>query len=442
MGLSSSPQSEDTIQWRSAVFAGLSYWIGLVIFLLLPKQEDPWSTVLLIASVSILVGLVISYGFQNANWVVVIWVPVMVWTGFGILTLLYGIISESGGGANPSPLGGAVLLIGLGGILFLGLVTVIAWVWRPKAYPRPVVALALINTLVLSLSAREAYRHATLQEIILHVLDSAGKPLPGVRVNYTRYGYGSRGSHVYDGRGDGLVTGDDGVARIPSREMRYETQATLRKMGFRPLHFTLGMQYSKWDTTRQLVISTDETKSIASGNVSVVEPVTFSLCVSPESDAPDRQHPLKFFDLLTDIGSSPGAKPYLNLKTGKFSADPTGDLHFELFFEKDEGGYERPRLRITGLNGAKVLQVPPHMAFSEAAVPYESLYRIAPLTGYWGEVIVERPGDIPGPMIYVSARNGTLYGRLTADAWGRSGQEEMRCRLKFYVNETGDRRLE
>ena len=334
------------------------------------------------------------------------------------------------------------MLIGLVVALVLGLVAILCLVWRPRVYSVPLMILALVNTAAVSYATRQGHRQATGQEIFLRVLDSSGKPFSGASVRYTRYGYGPGGKDVFDAEGGPIVSGEDGLAVIPSRRMRYETKGTSTKAGFRDVLFTIDMQYSEWDKDRGVTISTRETNNIARGHISTAEPITFSIYLPPQSDAPDLLHPVKHMEAESDIGQGPQAAHFLDLETAKFSNDPAGDLRFDLFFEKDDGGYERSRLRISGLNGAKVLQVPPDVPLSGNLPPYEHIFRIAPQSGYRDETIVQRPGDSPGPMIYVSARDSRLSARITVYASGRSFEAKAQCRVQLFVNPEGARRLE
>ncbi len=125
------------------------------------------------------------------------------------------------------------------------------------------------------------------------------------------------------------------------------------------------------------------------------EPVEFSIYLSPNPQSPQ---PIKPIEAETKVGGSDRLRAYLDLQTGKFTNAPSGDLEFEAFFEM-EGKYERKRLRVTGLNGAGVLQVPPRISLVGTISPYEHVYLVAPETGYAPTTIIQRPGDSPEPNI-------------------------------------------
>jgi hypothetical protein len=107
-----------------------------------------------------------------------------------------------------------------------------------------------------------------------------------------------------------------------------------------------------------------------------------------------------------------------------------------------DGQYERPRLRITGVNGTRVLQVPPSGSLSGTLASYKHVCRIAPENGYQDEVVIQQPGSSQGPMIYVSARGGRFYARMTVDASGRSNETKARCSVRLFTNNSGSRLLE
>lgn len=437
------PQPTDTrTSWFSIVTATLAWWIVPVVVRFLPRHDEPSAGLAFACVIGLTIALSLCAQRRDERWVVLIWIPVSVWTAIGALTTFGAVVSEPHGGPNAAPLEGVAMLIGLAVALVLGIAAILCLVWRPRVYSLPLMILAIANTAAVSYATRQGNRQATGQEIFLHVLDSNGKPLSGASIRYTRYGYGPGGKHVFDGEGGPIVSGDDGIAVIPSRRMRYETKGTISKPGFRDVLLTVDMQYSEGDRDRDVWVSTRETNNIARGHIPTAEPVTFSIYLPPQSNAPDPLHPVKHMEAESDIGQGPQAAHILNLETAKFSNDPTGDLRFDLFFEKDDGGYERARLRISGLNGAKVLQLPPDVSLSGSLSPYEHIFRIAPQNGYRDETVVQRPGDSPEPMIYVSARDGRLYARMTVYASGRNFEAKARCRVQLFMNPTGTRGLE
>lgn len=419
--------------WIAVCAATIVWWIIPAVVRFVPRIDEASAGLAFACLLALPVALSLCAAFREARWIALIWIPVLVWTSFFALMTFGAVAREHGGFA---------MLIGLPVATVLGIAAILCLVCRPRVYSVPLMILAVANTAAVSYATRQTNRQATRQDITLHILDSTGKPLSGASVRYIRYGYGAGGTHVFDANGGPILSSDDGVAVIPSRRMRYETKGTIIKPGFRDVLFTVDMQYSKWDKDRGVTVSTTETKNIARGRIPAAEPVTFSIYLPPESDVPDRLQPVKHMEAKADIGRGPQAAHVLNVETGMFGNDPAGDLRFDLFFEVEDGRHERPRLRISGLNGAKVCQVPHDLSFSGSLSPYEHIFRIAPQNGYQDETVIQRPGSSPGPMIYVSARDGHLYARMTVDAWGRSDESKARCRVHLFVNPTGDRRLE
>ncbi len=328
-------------------------------------------------------------------------------------------------------------VFGVGMIFFL--------VWYPKTCSAPLIALAVINTAAVSYVTRQAYCQATRQDIILRILDSIGKPISGASVTYERYSYGSGGTNVFDDKGGPLTSNEDGIVTIPLRRMRYETRGAISKPGFRDVLFTVEMQHREWDKDRGVNLSTRETGRIADGRIPTTEPLALSIYLPPASDTPDPLHPLKHLKAITDIGKSNQAARFFNIETGQFGNDVSADLRFDLFFERDnrfEGNYEAARLRITGLNGTQILQVPSDVSLSGNLSPYERVFRIAPESGYHDEITLPNPGSVPGPTIYLKARGGRIYGRMQAEAWGRSDQINARCEVQLILNPSGQRQLE
>lgn len=379
--------------------------------------------------------------FRRSSWIVLIWLPVFVWACLGAVMTLKAIAGEPHGGPNAAPLEGVATLIALAVAIVLSVAAVLCLVFRPRVYSLPLILLTVVNTGVISFVSLRANRQATHQDIVVRIIDSKGKPVPGASIQFERYGYGPGGKDVFEAKGGPFFSGEDGVVTIPSRRMRYETRGTIRKAEFREVSFTVGMQFSEWNTVRDVSISTPETLQIARGAIPTAEPVTFTVYLPPLVDAPDPLQPIKRMEAFSDIGQSSGAARFLNLATGKFSDDPNADLRFDLFFEMD-GQYERKRLRITGMNQTQVLQVPSDVSFTGSLSPYEHFFLVAPEDGYQTETIVREPGSSGNGVIYVKARGGKFYVRLKADAWGRSNEKEARCRVKLYLNPTGSRLLE
>ena len=426
-----------------AVFAGtLVWWIIPLLVRLQPQNYKP--TAGLVIACVIGVGAVISLCalFRKTRWIILIWIPVFIWACLGAVMTFGVIAKEPHGGPNAAPLEGVAIIIGIVVGLLLTVAAILCFVWRPKAYSIPLLILAVGNTAAVTYATRHSERQATRQEMFLQVLDSSGKPLSGASVRYTRYGYGPGGSPVFDGEGGSILSDKNGIAKIPSRRMRYETKGTITKPGFREVRFDVGMQFSEWDKDRSVWLSTPETEHIAFGSIQTAEPVTLSIYLPSQSDAPDHLHPVKRMQVQADIGQGNQATHVLNLETGKFSNGSEGDLRFDLFSEMEDGRYMRNRLRISGVNGAKVFQVPPTVCLSGALSSYEHIFKVAPQTGYQDETVIQNPGSLPGPMIYISARDGHLYARMSVNVYGRANEPKARCDVKLFLNTTGNRHLE
>jgi len=343
-----------------------------------------------------------------------------------------------GVGSDAAPLEGVATLIALGAALILGTGALLCFIWRPRVFSVPLTVLAVINTAGIFIVTPMFNRQATRQDISLRVLDTDGSPLSGASVSYMRYGYGPGGRHVFDADGGPLFSGQDGIVIIPSRRMRYETRGTISKSGHRDVLFTVEMQHSKWDEERGVIVSTSKTPNIARGHIPTAEPVGLSIYLPRLSDAPLQL--ARRIESRSTIGQGNGAARYFNLETGKFTNDIFADLRFDLFFEMD-GRHERSRLRITGLNETLVLQVPSMLSFSGNLSPYEYVFRIAPKVGYQNEIVVREPGSSPNGMIYVKARGGAFFARMTVFASGRR-EQEARYGVELYLNSTGSRLLE
>ena len=441
MNSTASQQTNTPTNWPAVCGATMVWWVVPLLVRLQPRTDELSGGVAFGCLLALAVALSFCARFRQAGWIVLIWLPVFVWTCLGAVMTFGAIAGEPHGGPNAAPLEGVATLIALAVALALSVAAILCLVFRPRLYPTPLIVLAVVNTGAISFVTPQANRQATRQDIVLRIIDPTGKPVPAASVRFERYGYGPGGTDVFDARGGPLLSGVDGVVTVPSRRMRYETRGTISKPGFRGIDFTVEMQYSEWDTNRGVTISTPETPNIARGHIPTAEPVTLSIYLPPVSDVPNPAQPIKRLEANSDIGQGSSAARFFNIETGKFSNDATGDLRFDIFFEMD-GQYERPRLRITGLNEAQVLQVAPNVSFTGNLSDYEHVFRIAPQSGYQNETVVLQPGSSPGPMIYIKARGGKMFARMTVDASGRRNEKEARCRVHLYLNPAGSRLLE
>lgn len=160
---------------------------------------------------------------------------------------------------------------------------------------------------------------------------------------------------MFDGSGGPLYTDEKGLVEVPSRRGRYETNMKISKNGFRDITVKMDMQLSDLDQTRGIEISTYESRAVASGAISATEPLHLPLYLSPSTDAPASE--VRLLSLYSKNDLSSEVKPLtLDLETGKFSADLSGDLQLE-YFSETMTRFRDQRLRIRGLNGAQVLLV-------------------------------------------------------------------------------------
>ncbi len=432
--------------WLSACCATLVWWAIPILVRLQPRSDEVSGGLALGCLIGLAVALSLCASFRRAPWIVLIWIPLFVWTCLAAAKSFEAFRGGPLGGASAAPLEGLATLIILATALLFSVEGVLCLVWHPNTISYPLIALAVLNTAAISFVTPRANLKATQQDIALRILDSSSNPVAGATVTFKRYGYGSGGTDVFDFEGGSLISGGDGVVVIPSRRMRYETRGMISKPSFRDVLFTVGMQFSEWDKERSVHVSTRESGQIAYGTIPTVESVALSIYLPPLSDAPEPLHALKRLTAATDIGRSDEAARFFNIDTGNFSKDPSGDLMFELFFEKDsrfpEDNYEVVKVRVTGLNGTQVLQLPYAVSLSEDLSSYEHIFRIAPESGYHDEIILQDAGSLPGPTIYLKMRGGRIYGRMDVHAWGRSDQKKAPCEVWLYLNPTGQRQLE
>lgn len=443
MNPSKSQATNSPVNWIAVCSATVVWWAVPVLVRLQPRSDEVPDGLVLGCLLGLAFAILFCARLRRAPWVVLLWIPLLVWTGFGGITAFRVFAGGRLGGPSAAPLEGAATIIFLALAVTLSVGVILCLVWHPKTYSLPLIVLAVLNTGAISIVTPQANLQATRQDIVLRILDSGGKPISGASINYERYSYGSGGTDVFDLKGGPLISGENGVVTIPSRRMRYKTRGTITKPGFRDVLFTVEMQFSQWDKDRGVKVSTRETGDIARGRIPTAEPVSLSIYLPPLSDAPDPLHPLKQLTAVTDIGRSNEAARFFNIETGKFNKD-AGDLRFDLFFEKDrrDGNYEVARLRVTGLNGTQVLQSPPDVSLSESLSPYAQVFRIAPESGYHDEIILQDSGSLSGPTVYLKVHGGQIYGRMNVEAWGKSDRMKASCKVWLFLNPTGQRQLE
>jgi hypothetical protein len=411
-------------------------WLPVALFLWLASDPETASRAPSAAFVGAAI-VVATYLFSRKQaWSLVLWVPLVLGAAIGGVSLLGSGLSTPTSGPNAGPLEGvAVLLmlliaVGLGGVVFAG-----AW-FRPHNWSTTMLVIGLLNTALIFVVGSSGGQIATGQEIMLHLSDPAGKPVAGAAVRFERFGYGSSGAEVFDASGGPFHSDEEGVARVPSRRMRYKTRMTVSKEGFREITVTLDMLLAEHDRMRSYTVSTYETRAIATGAVQATDTPLIPLCLSPMSDAPTLQ--VVHFGLYSkhDLPKTTTPKS-LDLETGKFSGDLSGDIELE-YFSASKTRYRDQRLRLRGLNGVQLYPVSyndclPTMTHAR----YEQLYRIAPQSGYEQEVTIANPGNSPGPVVYVRASDGKLHGRLCIEALGDGVDETPRYSGTLEINPSG-----
>jgi hypothetical protein len=134
----------------------------------------------------------------------------------------------------------------------------------------------------------------------------------------------------------------------------------------------------------------------------------------------------------------PKAANYLNVETGRFSADPAGDLYFCVYPEKSTvNSLLQAQVLIKGINGAKIFQGQPDLSLTGNLTSFEQIFRIAPQNGYQDEIVVK------SRTIYVSAHNGNLFVRMTIETTNANRERTgTSCFVDLFVNSTGSRELE
>lgn len=424
--------------WRAVAAAALAWWTLPVLVRFSPRNEAASTAITLICLFAFAACLWAFVRFRRSGWIVVIWVPFLVWSGAGALWVLGSAASQPRGGPDAAPLEGVAMALGLAVALVLGGAAVLAWVWRPLVWSAPLMLLAMANTAVVSYATRQANRSATRQDIAMHILEPSGKPIPGASVRWERYGYGRGGTDVLDTSGGPLVSDENGTVVLPSRSMRCKMKGTIAKPGFREVLFTVGMQFSKWDKERDVRISTRETPDIAWASIPTATPVAFSIYLPPEADA---LQPLRAFNLARKLTGTERLNAYLNVETGKFTdRQSDADLEFEAFFET-EGQYNRMRLRVNGINGTTLQIVPFQSDLVGKLSPYENVFLSAPENGY-GETALVPINHSPGAQIYIRARDGRFFARAEVGGSGRAAEHSARLYGQLFVNPTGSRLLE
>ena len=407
-------------------------WLPVVLFLGLSadKETEPKAFGAAVAGAMI---VIVIYGTSRKHaWSVILWVPLMLFAAIGALTLLGTGVSARMSGPSAAPLEGAAVLLMLLLAAGLGLFAMTGGLFPPKTSNGALLIIAGLNTALMLIAGSI---EVTVQVITLHLSDPSGRPIIDAEVRYERFGYGSGGSELFDASGGPFYSDNKGVVRIPSRRMRYKTLMMISKEGFREITVALDMQFSENDKSRNYSLSTPETPTIATGAVPASEPVLISLCLSPLSDTPSQA--VIHFGLYSKRDMVDAIKPRsLDLETGKFASDLSGDIELE-YFSATTTRFRDQRLRIRGLNGVQLFLVFHNECLPTMHTHYEQVYRIAPRSGYQQEIIIENPGDSPGRVVYIRGAGGKLHGRLCLEALGDGVDEIPRYSGTLEINPSG-----
>ena len=410
-------------------------WVPVVLFLGLSVSKNPEGMAVTAAAIGVVVVIATYLLSRKRAWSSILWVPLVLFAAVGGIALLGLGLSASTSGPSAAPLEGVAVLMLLLMAAGLGAVALGSALLRPQVWSVSTLGLGVLNSALMVVATSYGYRAATQQDIVVHLRDPSGIPVPGVEVKFERLAYGEGGKHVFDARGGPVSSDDAGVVRVPSRRMRYETRMTMSKGGFRDVTLVIGMQFAEYEKTRDFVLSTHETRAIAAGSVPATDPLSVSLYLSPVSDSPSPD--VRHFGLYSKSDLPAGVIPKsLHLETGKFTADLSGDLELE-YFSASKTRYRDQRLRIRALHGSHVRLVNQDVSLTSPESAYEQLYRIAPESGYDEEVVIEHPGNEPGPVVYIRAANGKLHGMLRINAQGDGVDEVPRYSGRLEINPSG-----
>lgn len=380
--------------------------------------------------------MVVTYLLSRQHvWSLILWVPLVLFALVGSMGIFVQALSQPTSGPNAAPLEGVIVLFMLVIAAGLGALVLAGGLFLPKAWSTSMLMVSTVNTALMFVASSQGYREATGQMILIHLRDPSGAPVAGAAVRYDRYGYGAGGRDVFDGSGGPLYSNEMGLVEVPSRRGRYETNMKISKNGFRDITVKVDMQLSDRDETRSVVISTYESRVIASGAIPAAEPLHLPLYLSPSADAPASE--VRQLSLYSKSDLPHEIKPQsLDLETGKFTADLTGDLQLEYFSETMTRFRDR-RLRIRGLNGAQVFLVEYHKPRTLSQLSYEDTYRFAPKEGYQTEIVIKNPGSSAGSAVFVRDADGRMHGILNIVALGDALDEVPRYSGSLLINPSG-----
>ena len=430
---------DQSVAERSILFPSLLssifWWLAPLILLIYPRGSEDQGTLSLFAFgvLALVASSVVSAANRTKHWFVLFWMPP---AGIAVFLGLLGVgqvIQEAGTmPGNMAPLAGAALLIGMGAMAILLGATLPLLFLRPKHFPRILTTVALCNTLAIAFVASKNDYQANKQEVIIHILDFDGQPIRGASLMYDRFGYGAGGKSVPKGSGAPIISDAQGIVRPHLRSMRNELKGLIQHPQYQPVHFTVGMQYSKWDLDRLFAFGTEARTNITYGSISVNEPLSGYIYLPPHYEKNDHNQILNK-KAATTLVVGADDKSFLNVETGLFGSLPTGHFRFELYFESDDQ-YERPRLRVYALDGVGIQMLPPNLSFSEPMQYPERLFEIAPRGGYMKQITIMEPGNSPGPKLFVSTRDNTMFYMLTVELYADRTTKTGRCLVRVVKN--------
>lgn len=418
-----------------AFFSATIWWLIPLILRIYPRSDEDQGLSSLFSLA--MLALVASAAFCAANrtkeWCVLFWMPPAVIGGtaciFGISLIIQEAATKRG---NMAPLAGVALLWGIGALAILLGTTLLLLFFRPKRFPLSLTIVAVCNSIAIGFAASQTDYQANKQELTIHILDIDGHPVQGATLRYERVGYGPGGRDIPAGTGTPILSDAHGIVRPHLRSMRHKLTGTIQHPNYQKVSFTAGMQYSTSDRTRTFSFGTEKQPRTAYGFISIEEPLSAYIYLPPRYGMEGHNQMVnKKASTTLIVGAE--AKSCLNLKEGGFVSPPEGDLRFELYVEPD-GQYIRPRMRIHALNGTGIQMLPPYISFSGPIQFPERLFEIAPRDGYSEQITIMEPGNSPGPKIFVSTRNRTVFYMLTVDLYTDRTAKTGRCFVEIVTN--------
>ena len=105
--------------WLTVFFAALVWWIIPTAVLNQPQNDEPSALFAFACLLGITVALCLCANLRDLGWIVLVWVPLLVWTSLGAFITLGSLAAESGGGPSAAPLAGVAMAIGMAVALIL-----------------------------------------------------------------------------------------------------------------------------------------------------------------------------------------------------------------------------------------------------------------------------------------------------------------------------------